>query len=189
MTVRTSRVVTRSGAREVNRIPGIRYSRPLSLMIASIAIAITACSGTNPSAVVLSRPQPSHLSPQGATTGFFSGFVRNDKNACTFAAEGATPFCLLALENTTSTFANLGIGEVTVKGTEALVTVIGTLCVTQAGSTNCTTNNNLRIGQPDGGGHQSFASLYKAAVKGIAISKGAVPCERIKSEWYVSLAT
>lgn len=120
--------------------------------------------------------------------GFFRGFVANDKNACTFAAVGATPFCLLALENTTATFANLGLGEVTVKGTEALVTVVGTFCVTQAGATNCTTNSNLRTGQP-GDGKPGFDALYKAALRGIAINKGAVPCERIKSEWYVSLAT
>lgn len=171
----------------VIRIRRIRFSRPLVLAIVSIALA--ACSSSHSSTVLLSRPQPSHLTPQGATMGFFAGFVRNDKNACTFAAEGATPFCLLALENTTSTFANLGIGQVTVKGTQALVTVVGTFCVTQSGSTNCTTNSNLRTGQPDGSAHQSFAALYKEAVKGIAISKGAVPCERIKSEWYVSLAT
>lgn len=171
----------------MNRIRVIPYSRVLALMIASIAIA--ACSGTQSPAVVLSRPQPSHLTPQGATIGFFSGFVKNDKNACTFAAEGATPFCLLAMENTTSTFANLGIGEVTVEGTQALVTVVGTFCVTQGRSTSCTTNTNLRTGQPDGSGHRSFASLYKGSLQGIAISKGAVPCERIKSEWYISLST
>jgi hypothetical protein len=115
--------------------------------------------------------------------------VKNDKNACTFAAEGATPFCLLALQSTTSSFDNLGLGEITISGTEALVTVVGTFCVTQSGSKNCTTNVNVRTGQPGGGRSRSFAALYKAAVLGIAIDRGAVPCERIKSEWYVSLAT
>jgi hypothetical protein len=114
--------------------------------------------------------------------------VKNDNTACTFAAVGATPFCLLALQSTKSTFANLGIGQVTIKGTQALVTVLGTFCVTQAGSTNCTTNHNPRIGQPTGSGQHGFDSLYKTAVQGRAIDKSAVPCERIKSEWYVSLA-
>lgn len=83
----------------------------------------------------------------------------------------------------------MGIGEVTIKGTQALVTVVGTFCVTQAGSTNCTTNNNPRTGQPTGGGQRGFAALYKQAVHGQAINKAAVPCERIKTEWYLSLAT
>lgn len=115
--------------------------------------------------------------------------VSNDKDACTFAAEGATPFCLLALQATTSTFKSLSIGQVTVEGTRALVTVVGTFCVTEAGTTNCRTNTNLRTGQPGGGANRSFDSLYRAAVRGIAINSGAVPCERIKAEWYVSLAT
>lgn len=166
----------------------IRYSRPSALIVVSLAMA--ACSsGVHSSAAVLSRPQPGHLTPQATTIGFFSEFVKDNKDACTFAAEGATPFCLLALENTTSTFANLGIGEVSVKGTEALVTVVGTFCVTQSGTTNCTTNGNLRTGQPNGSRRRSFDSLYKTALTGIAINKGAVPCERIKSEWYVSLST
>jgi hypothetical protein len=115
--------------------------------------------------------------------------VKGDQNACTFAAEGATPFCLLALQSTKATFTDLGIGQVTIKGTQALVTVVGKFCVTQAGSTNCTTNNNPRAGQPTGSGKHGFAALYKQATQGQAIDKGAVPCERIKTEWYLSLAT
>jgi hypothetical protein len=147
------------------------------------------CSSGHRAPARVTHPLPSHLTPSGATVGFFSDLVKNDKDACTFAAEGATPFCLLALEATTSTFADLGVGQVTVKGTEALVTVTGRFCVTAAGSTNCTTNTNPRTGQPGSSGNKSFDSLYKTAVKGVAINKGAVPCERIKSEWYVSLST
>jgi hypothetical protein len=115
--------------------------------------------------------------------------VSNDQNACTYAAVGATPFCLLALQSTKATFANFGIGAVTIKGSEALVTVVGTFCVTQSGSKNCTTNSDPRVGQPTGSGQHGFGTLYKNAVQGLAINKGAVPCERIKTEWYVSLAT
>jgi hypothetical protein len=138
--------------------------------------------------VTVTHPAPDHTTPGGATAGFFDGFVSGDKNACTFAAEGATPFCLLALQNTTSTFANFGVGQITIDGTRALVTVVGRFCVSQSGSKNCSTNSDPSVGQP-GSSHRSFDTLYKTAVRGIAINKGAVPCERIKSEWYVSLAT
>jgi hypothetical protein len=149
---------------------------------------VVACSGQS-KPVAISHPAAGHLTPASATIGFFTGLVKNDENACTFAAAGATPFCLLALQSTKSTFAGLGVGQVTVRGTRALVTVVGTFCVTQAGTTNCTTNSNPRIGQPTGSGQHGFDSLYKAAVQGQAINKSAVPCERIKTEWYVSLAT
>jgi hypothetical protein len=150
---------------------------------------LAACSSGRSNPVAVSHPQAGHVTPAGATIGFFTGLVNKDNNACTFAAEGATPFCLLALQSTKATFANLGVGQVTVKGTQALVTLVGTFCVTQAGSTNCTTNTNAKVGQPTGGGRHGFDALYKSAVQGEAINKGAVPCERIKSEWYVSLAT
>lgn len=165
----------------------IRYLRISLLIVTTIAIA--ACSSGQGAPVRVTHPAPGHATPGAATVGFFSGLVKNDNVACTFAAEGATPYCLLALQATKSTFANLAVGAVTVKGTEALVTILGTFCVTQAGTTNCTTNTNPRTGQPTRGGQHGFDALYKTAVQGRAINQGAVPCERIKSEWYVSLAT
>jgi hypothetical protein len=149
---------------------------------------VVACSSGQAAPVKVTRPLPGHASPGATTMGFFAGFAKNDTNACTFAAEGATPYCLLALQSSKATFANLGIGQVTVKGTEALVTVVGIFCVTQAGTTNCTTNTNPRTGQPSGSGKSGFDALYKAAVQGRAINKSAVPCEKIRSEWYISLA-
>ncbi len=169
----------------VNRISRIR--RTLLLVSAAAILAAAGCRGGQSAAVTVTHPLPSHASPQGAAVGFFTGLVNKDQNACTFAATGATPICLLALQSTKSTFANLGIGRVTVRGNEALVTVVGTFCVTLS-ATNCTTNTNPKIGQPASGGQKAFDTLYKAAVHGHPINRGAVPCERNGSEWYVSLS-
>ena len=146
------------------------------------------CSGHN-AAVRVTHPVPSHSTPEGATVGFFTNLVKDDQIACTYAATGATPICLLALQSAKSTFTNMGVGRVTVRGPQALVTVVGTFCVTLSGTTNCTTNTNLKVGQPTSGGQKAFDKAYKAALQGLAINKGAVPCERNGSEWYISLAT
>ena len=156
--------------------------------MAAATLVTAGCSSGKSAAVTLTHPVPSHSTPQGATVGFFTNLVKDDQIACTYAATGATPICLLALQSTKSTFANLGVGEVTVSGAEALVTVVGTFCVTLSGTTNCTTNTNLKTGQPATGGKSAFDNVYKAALQGLAINKGAVPCERNGSEWYISLA-
>jgi len=174
-------------AQLVNRIGWIR--RTLLLAIAATILAAAGCSGGQSSTVAVTHPPPSHATPEGAAVGFFTGLVKNDQNACTFAAAGATPICLLALQSTKTTFANLGIGQVTARGSKALVTLVGTFCVTLSGSTNCTTNTNPKTGQPSSGGQKAFEALYKAAVLGHPINRGAVPCERNGSEWYVSLST
>ena len=173
------------------RVPERRLRRSMAAMVAIAATAIAGCSSSHSPKVTLTHPAPGHGSPGAAVTGFFTNIVGSAAQACTYAAVGATPTCLLELNQLTATVSNLAIGAVTVRGTQALVTVLGTFCVTPlGGSKTCSSNTNPRTGQPAGGSQAEFSRKYTAATQGSsALDKSAIPCELVRTQWYVSLST
>lgn len=140
--------------------------------------------------MTVTHPAPGHGSPGAAVVGFFTNITKSAAQACTYAAIGATPTCILELNQLTATVSNLAIGAVTVRGTQALVTVLGTFCVTPLGGPKtCSSNTKLRTGQPSGGSQGAFTRKYTAATQGSsALDKSAIPCELVRTEWYVSLS-
>ena len=172
------------------RVPERRL-RPRQAAAITLAAAMAAgCSSSHQAKVTLTRPAPSHAFPAAAVMGFFTNIAGHAAQACTYAAEGATPTCLLSLNSITASVSNPAIGAVTVRGSQALVTFVGTFCVTPpGGSKTCKTNSNLRTGQPASGSQGAFTQVYDKATQGAAIDTSAIPCELVKTEWYVSLST
>jgi hypothetical protein len=161
--------------------------RPLACLAgAALAGMLASCSANAPN-VPVTHPAAGHGSPAAATAGFFQRLAAGDKAACTYVIPDDGPLCMLAVQAATVKLTGFGVGEVTIGGSEALVSVVGRLCVTEGSSTTCSTNSDDTIGQPAGGSPKAFASLYRAATAGVAIAKGAIPCEEEKGKWYVSL--
>jgi hypothetical protein len=164
---------------------------PIRRLAAFFAIAllagVAASCGGGGTPVRITRPAVSHSSPGGAVMGFFTDYASNNKDACTYVVDSQALQCLLALNNATATVTNLGIGETTERGDEALVSVTGKFCVTLSKTTTCRSNSNPKVGQPNGGSQQAFDALYKPAQHGRAINNSAIPCQQTGGKWYISL--
>jgi hypothetical protein len=80
----------------------------------------------------------------------------------------------------------LGLGRITIRGAQAVVTITGKLCTTQGGSTTCATNASVTTGQPHGSTAAAFAGAYHPSQLE-SIGRRAIPCQKIGGYWYVDL--
>jgi hypothetical protein len=158
----------------------------VAVAVAATLVLATACSG-KPAITKVTYPPAGHASPGAAVMGFFQFFVTGNNNACTYVIPGDAIQCLLALKSAKATVSGIGVGKTTIRGDEALVTVVGTFCVTQSKTKTCRSNQDPNVGQPKGGGKSAFDDLYQPAVQGKAINTSAVPCQKIAGLWYISL--
>lgn len=119
--------------------------------------------------------------------GFFTFWQHGSNLACTFVEESDTLSCLEAMQNTKATFTGIGIGATSIHGNQALVTLVGRICVTSGGTTTCRSNSNTSVGQPKNGSQKAFDALYSTSAVGKPINSGALPCQKVSGKWYISL--
>jgi hypothetical protein len=158
------------------------------MAVVLVAVMAAACGGgSGRAAQPAPPPAPGHGTPQAATVGFIRGLAAGAKNACVYVAPQNLVPCASAFPaSTTFSIANLGMGTTTIRGTQAVVTITGKFCTTQAGQTNCATNSNLTTGQPDAATAAAFSAAYHPATQE-SIGHRAIPCQDIGGQWYVDL--
>jgi hypothetical protein len=157
--------------------------------LALVVELATACGGSHPAALPPPGPLPAagHASPQAATAGFLEGISKGGGAACLYAAPEDLLECGEAFTAAVGFSASdLGIGAATVRGTQAVVSVTGRICIAQTGKQTCAVNASRTSGQPDGRSAKAFAAAYHPSGHE-SIGKRAIPCEQIGGQWYVDL--
>lgn len=164
--------------------------RRLAVGTAAAAAVLAGCTGTSHHVTVpITHPAPGYGSPGAAVVGFFTLFGEGKNSACAYVISSDFLSCDEAISetNTKATMTGLGIGETTIQGVEALVTVVGNLCVTEGTTKNCRQNTNPTVGQPRSNSQKAFDTLFSKAGIGRPINTSALPCEKISGLWYISL--
>lgn len=164
--------------------------RRLAVGTAAAAVLLAGCTSAGHKATVpITHPAPGYATPGAAVAGFFTEFVAGKNAACTYVISTDFLSCDEAITQTTtsSTMAGFGIGETTIEGSQALVTVVGTLCVSQGTAKNCRHNSDPTVGQPRTSTVKAFDALFSKAGVGRPINTSALPCEKISGKWYISL--
>jgi len=130
-------------------------------------------------------PAPSDATPQGAVAGFMTGLAKGPSGACLYVEPEDLIDCGEAFTTTIGFSAtDLGVGKVTIQGTEALVSVTGRICTTINGKTTCAVNSDPSAGQPSSGATKAFAAAF---AEGGTLGKRAIPCAEVDGLWYVDL--
>jgi len=117
--------------------------------------------------------------------GFMEGLSKGPSGACLYVTPQDLLDCGEAFTSTIGFSAtDLGMGESTIRGTEALVSLTGRICTTISGKTTCATNTNRAAGQPTQNTSSAFAAAF---AKGGPLGKRAIPCAEVDGLWYVDL--
>jgi hypothetical protein len=136
---------------------------------------------------VLPAPKAGHATPQAAVTGFMQGLSQGARGACFYVAPDDLLSCAQAFTSSVSfSFSDLRIGEITERGSQALVSVLGGFCAKVNGTTTCSTNKNVEAGQPRGQSASAFDAAYDPT-SALTLGKRAIPCEKVDGLWYVDL--
>jgi hypothetical protein len=164
--------------------------RRLAVGTAAAAALLAGCtSASHKVAVPITHPAPGYGTPGAAVMGFFTEYAAGKNTACSYVISTDFLSCDEAISetDTKATIAGFGIGETTVEGNEALVTVVGSLCVSQGAAKNCRHNTDPSVGQPRTRSLKDFDALFSKAGLGRPINSSALPCENISGKWYFSL--
>ncbi len=89
---------------------------------------------------------------------------------------------------------HMSVGKTQIQGNEALVTLVGKLCISASGAasptgkpiTRCKSNSNPSLGMPSG--PNGFQSVYSSAV-GSSSDTFTIPLEKLNGRWYVNFST
>ncbi len=170
----------------------MRSVRPTIGALAGLAVVASLAAGCggghSPQAVPpVAEPFPSagDATPQAAVAGFMEGLSKGPSGACLYVTPQDLLDCGQAFTSTISFSATgLGLGESTIHGTEALVSVTGRICTTISGKTTCATNTNRSAGQPAQSTTSAFAADFS---RGGTLGKRAIPCAEVDGLWYVDL--
>ena len=137
----------------------------------------------------MTHPKPGYGTPGAAVIGFFTEYAAGKNTACAFVVAVDFLSCdeAITLQGVKATISGLGIGATTIQGNQALVTLVGKLCVTQGHTINCRQNRDSAVGQPKNNSTKAFQALFTKAGVGRPINSSALPCEKISGKWYMSL--
>jgi hypothetical protein len=137
---------------------------------------------------VLGGSTPGHATPKAAVAGYLSGLAGGGSGLCSYVDPSDQADCASELAQVhTGITGSYAIGNDVVQGTEALVTLTGSVCISfSAASTetsSCAHNSNSSTGLPTSSG--AFEQAYATAQQGNADSS-TIPCIEIDGSWYVS---
>jgi len=129
---------------------------------------------------------PGNGSPEAAVDGLFSSTLAgNQTTGCQYLEPSSQQICEDAAASEPPSSGTFSISGQVIEGTEALVSVTGSLC--QSGYP-CGTNSDPSFGMPPGAG--SFADAYDAASAAVDSSEtfvlSPVPCIEISGKWYIN---
>jgi hypothetical protein len=137
---------------------------------------------------VLGGSTPGHSSPKAAVAGYLSGLAAGGSGLCPYVDPSDQADCSSELAQVhTGITGTYAIGNDVVQGTEAIVTLTGSVCISfSAASTetsSCAHNSNSSAGLPTSSA--AFEQAFETAEQGNADSS-TLPCVEIGGSWYVS---
>ncbi len=158
----------------------------LILVVAVLAIV----SGCSSSATPVSHgaiASPGHSTPEDAVDGYLTAFMAGSSSWCSYIDPASQGTCEAGLtEGSVSSTGKFTIKSQVIEGTDALVSVVGSLCVhenIEETTTNyCSNNSNTDSGMPSGS--LSFTDAYAAVTSAKSSVLSPVPCVEVNGLWY-----
>lgn len=166
---------------------GTRSVRIKPVLVVVAVVLVLALIGSG-SFLALGGSSPNG-SPQSVAASALGDFQAGNLQAlCTLAAPANQATCragMLFASAFTVTGKNLAIGNVTVRGSEALAVVTGSICLASvnAGAATCRSNADRNAALDKG---QSFADAYKSATSGTATSTLTLALVEQGGKWYLA---
>jgi hypothetical protein len=163
------------------------HFRRLIYLVPFLALAAGACGGGGSSSPGSAPPAAGYASPAAAAVGFLDAISQgNGQGACAYVEPAQVAGCRQVISAVSATITGLRIGQTTTNGNQALVTVLGKICVKTAGNNSCSQNVNPKAGQPTSGS-AAFSTAYKAAMNSSSVAADpAAPMTSVGGRWYAN---
>jgi hypothetical protein len=152
------------------------------VLVISMMAVIAGCSsgGGNGGA------SPGHGSPEDAVDGFATSLLSSNPGVawCSYLQPSFQQECTSANVSVSLT-GSYSIKSQVIDGTNALVSITGSLCYHGADAQKgCASNSNASAGMPPGAG--SFSTAYASALNNDSNTLSPVPCIQVNGDWYVN---
>jgi hypothetical protein len=158
----------------------------MMLVVTMLAIVSGCSSSTTPDSHGASA-SPGHSTPEDAVDGYLTAFMAGSSSWCSYIDPASQGTCEGGLtEGSVSSTGKFTIETQVIEGTDALVSVVGSLCVheniEETTTDYCSNNSNTNSGMP--GGSLSFTDAYAAVTSAKSSVLSPVPCVEVNGLWY-----
>jgi hypothetical protein len=157
------------------------------VLVVSLLTIVSGCSSSGNHIGNGASASPGHSTPEDAVDGYLTAFKAGTSSWCSYIDPASQGTCEAGLtEGSVGATGKFTIKGEVIQGTEALVIVVGSLCVhenlEETTINYCSNNSNTDSGMPSGS--LSFADAYAAVTNAKSSVLSPVPCVEVNGLWY-----
>jgi hypothetical protein len=157
------------------------------VLVVTLLAIVSGCSNSGTPPALGLRASPGHTTPEDAVDGYLAAFMSGGSSWCSYIDPASQGSCEAGLtEGSVQMTGHFTVRSEVIKGSEALVGVLGSVCVhenlEETTIDYCNNNSNIDSGMPSGS--VTFTDAYAAVTSAKSSVLSPIPCVEVNGLWY-----